>query len=376
MQKNTCVVYIITKLELGGAQKVCLTLFNNVSSEKHLISGQNGPLVSQVQGCNNVHLLASMTREVTVVGAWQELKNFFALVRLLRTIKQHYTHVIVHTHSTKAGLLGRWAAFFAGIRLRVHTIHGYGFNDFQPWYIWYIIYFLELITSIITTQFVCVSAHDACTGCRLFPCFTKKHEIIHAAVDWHVFALRQISSKNSQTKFIFGTIACFKKQKNLFDLLQAFACVHNKYPCTCLEIIGDGVLRPALEKWLTHEQLADAVTLHGWQDDVAPIAARWNAFVLTSLWEGLPCSVIEARLLKLPVISYKTGGVPEVIKHGKNGFLHEQKDWQAVAQSMQKLVENPALQQKLGHYHDNLDNFRNETMIRKHQALYKKLIEH
>lgn len=312
-----------------------------------------------------------MQREITAQALAQEIKNFFALVKALRTIKKNSPHVIVHTHSTKAGLVGRWAALFAGIKHRVHTIHGYAFNDFQPWPIWFAIYFLELVTSFITTHFVCVSQYDADTGSRLFPFFKNKHTLIRAAVADAYFKAAHISQNNQF--FTFGTIACFKPQKNLFDLLNAFAHVHQKHPQTRLEIIGDGALRPQIECFITQNGLNEAITLHGWQNDVTKIAHHWHAFVLTSLWEGLPCAVVEARLLGLPVISYKTGGVPEVILHDKNGFIHEQKDWPAIARSMCAMIENPTLYKQLQTYEDSFEDFHYNAMVKQHKALYEKI---
>jgi len=386
------IVYIITKLELGGAQKVCLSLLDGVPQyfghSALLISGTQGPLVRQVREQKNVILLETLTREVKFIALWREIKTFFVLIKQLRVLKKQYPDIIVHTHSTKAGLLGRWAAFFAGIKKRVHTVHGFGFNDFQPKIIWFIIYFFELVTSSITTHFVCVSQADIDTGIKLFPRFKNKCSLIRAAVDWQQFyqPARKISHIGMQPldthqlqaaqkipPFIFGTVACFKKQKNLFDLLLAFETVYQKHPQAKLEIIGDGALRLALEEWVQKHQVAHAVVFHGWQERVAPIAQYWHAFVLTSLWEGLPCAVVEARLLKLPVISYKTGGIPEVIHDHVNGLLYEQKDWQSLASGMIKLIEQPKLYQQLSGYHDNLKSFQDNFMIERHAELYRQL---
>jgi len=294
-------------------------------------------------------------------------------------LKKKFPGLIVHTHSTKAGLLGRWAAFFAGIKKRVHTIHGYGFNDHQNKLAWFIIYFLELISSFITTHFVCVSQKDATTGIKLFPFFSKKYSIIHAAVDWNNFyqparVIKETFQPAHKEKIIsFGTISCFKKQKNLFDLLQAFHKVYEKHPNTRLEIIGDGILRSDIEQWIAQHQLEHAIILHGWQPNIVPIAQHWHALVMTSLWEGLPCTIVEARLLKLPVISYKTGGIPEVIAHGVNGLLYEQKDWPGIADGMIKLIEQENFYRQLRYHTDNLETFKNQNMVEKHVDLYHHL---
>lgn len=375
--RHTPIAYIITKLELGGAQKICLTLFNDLKSYDHdtwLISGAEGPLATQVNNNPHVHLLANFKREIGVGLLFSELQTFIHLIRHLRAIKKQYPQIIVHTHSTKAGILGRWAALFAGVHYRVHTIHGYGFHPQQSRMAWWPIYLIELFTSLITTHFICVSQADANTGTKLFPRFSKKHTLIHAAVAHQHFAHHAIKQKPT-TPFIIGTIACFKPQKNIFDLLHAFERVHAKHPHTRLEIIGDGVQRAQIEQWLKEHALTTVITLHGWQPDVAPIARHWHAFALTSLWEGLPCAVIEARLLQLPVVSYKTGGIPEVITHHVNGLLYEQKDWEGLAEGLQQLVEQPLFCQKLACNEDNYASFTTKYMLEQHHALYERITQ-
>ncbi len=375
------VVYIITKLELGGAQKVCLSLFKglqNTSMSATIISGSMGKLVDEVKHSPDVILFDSLKRETSLKGIWHEVHTFFKMITHLKRLKKSHTHLIVHTHSTKAGIVGRWAAWFAGIKKRVHTVHGYGFHAHQNKLIWLCIYFVELITSFITTHYVCVSSADVKTGIKLFPGFEKKHSIIRAAVDWDQFyipARKTTVPPQSNKPFVFGTISCFKPQKNLFDLLRAFEHVHHKNPDTRLEIIGDGMLRPAIQAWITEHTLEHVITLHGWLERVAPIMLNWHAFVLSSLWEGLPCAVVEARLLKLPVISYNTGGIHDVIFHGENGLLYPQGDWQSLSNGMHQLAHDKQLYLRLHKHYENLNDFKNTQMIKSHRTLYQGLIQ-
>ena len=220
------VVYIITKLELGGAQKVCLSLVeglakdDNINIQTSLVSGQQGELVDQAYKYKTIYLLPSLKREIRLSSILHEIKTFFSLISLLRKLKKQHKDLIIHTHSTKAGLLGRWAAFFARAKKRVHTVHGYGFHDYQSWPIWTSIYLCELFTSFITTHFVCVSEKDHQTGCRLFPRFKKKSSLIRAAVEDRFFLVparrTDIKPAKKQRPFVIGTISCFKPQKNLF----------------------------------------------------------------------------------------------------------------------------------------------------------------
>ncbi|MGB8468199.1 MAG: glycosyltransferase [Candidatus Babeliales bacterium] len=373
------VVYIITKLELGGAQKVCLSLFEQIQKKDPnraaLISGQEGVLVEEVKKNNNVFLLPDFKREVTLSGIIDELKAFYALMRRLYLLKKKYIHVIVHTHSTKAGLLGRWAAFLVRIPHRIHTVHGFGFHQHQSRCAWYVNYFCELLTSFITTQYICVAKTDIVTGIKHIPFFKQKHTLIRAAATIPIASHKKVQVTNTaHNTHIFGTISCFKKQKNIFDLLQAFAyCYQYNQQCR-LEIIGDGILRPAIELWIQSNQLHHVITLHGWQSDVTPFLRTWHTFVLTSLWEGLPCAVVEARLHKLPVIAYNVGGISEIIQHNKNGFLCNPKDVHAVSTHMHMLSTNLTVWGRMALYHDTLNSFSSRHMHRRHEKLYRTMI--
>jgi glycosyltransferase involved in cell wall biosynthesis len=375
-KKELQVLYILTKLELGGAQKVCLSLYHELIKHGNralLVSGNDGALINKLPKNDSIILLENFKREVSLFGFWREIKNFFQLIRLLKQKKNEYSYLIVHTHSTKAGILGRWAAYLAGIRTRIHTVHGFGFHPYQNILGWFINYSLEFLTSFITTHYICVSSYDVKIGLRLLPNFAKKNSIIRASVDDEKFLPAQKTSLEKK-HFIFGTISCFKKQKNLFDLLQAFKYSHQKNPHIKLEVIGDGHLRANLEKWIKENNLEQHVKLLGWQENVSAYMNSWDAFVLSSLWEGLPCAIIEARLLKLPVISYDTGGIHDVIMHQENGLLIKPKKWIDLAESMITVSSDKNLYQKLKNYQDNLHDFYLNTMITKHIKLYKSFI--
>ncbi len=374
--KELTVIYIITKLELGGAQKVCLSLFNGITqtskiTNSYLISSHEGYFVPQVSNNPKVVLLKSLNREIAPF--LNELRAFLELICTLRTLRNKQGATLVHTHSTKAGILGRWAAFFAGIPYIVHTIHGYSFHNHQNYITWLMHYLCEWITTYITSHFICVSSVDAETGLRLLPRFVKKYSVIRAAVDIPIIPAQKTEMVDKKGPFVFGTIACFKPQKNLIDLLQAFAVVHHRNQHARLEIIGDGELRPEITSWIAEHDLEEAVILHGWQPHIIPIISRWHAFVLSSLWEGLPCSIIEARLFHLPILSYDTGGIKDVIFHNRNGLLFKPKDWQSLSNAMYELTHNRILYHSLQLYQDDLHEFQQEYMIHKHAQLYKRV---
>lgn len=376
--ESKAVLHIITKLELGGAQKVCLSLVDGLTKKgikTYLISGTTGTLLNKIKRPPNFFLLPTFKREIALRCIGTEIKNLFSIIRIIKKLKKRHPLLIVHTHSTKAGLVGRWAAWCAGIKTRIHTIHGYGFNPHQSAIAWWLTYLLELFTSLITTHYVCVSSKDVKTGIELFPGFGKKHSIIRAAINWQQFyqpARKTVTIKKSNEPFVFGTVSSFTQPgKNIPELLQAFAHVHQQNNQTRLEIIGGGHLIHEAKKWIADHDMHHAVILHGWQDNITPIMLNWHAFVFSSLWEGLPCAIVEARMLKLPVLSYNTGGISDVIINGENGFLYAQRDWQRLAQGMLEIIKNPHLYNKMRAYSDNLTDFNNAQMVAQHVQLYQ-----
>ena len=384
------IIYIITKLELGGAQKVCLSLYNGIKGlggNSSLVSGSQGILTSDVledtgSPGNDIYLIDNFVREVKFLS---EIKAFFRIIKYLRKMKKKHLKLVVHTHSTKAGIIGRWAAFFAGIKKRVHTVHGFGFNDQQPMLTWFVIYTLEAITSLITTHYVCVSSLDLDTGCRILPTFKSKCSIIRAAVEWEKFYTPVVKTEpfntdqsgtdksGNEKTYVFGTVSCFKPQKNLLDLLKAFKKVLNKNNRVKLQIIGDGLMRKDLELYITKNNMKNNVELLGWQRDVSSWMKSWDVYVMSSLWEGLPCSIVEARLLKLPVIAYNVGGISDVISDGENGFLIKPKSVNELAKKMILIIGDFEMLQKMSSHKEELFEFKNEFMVREHFDLYSRL---
>ncbi|MCG2755894.1 glycosyltransferase, partial [Candidatus Dependentiae bacterium] len=241
---------------------------------------------------------------------------------------------------------------------------------------WISIYLAEFFTAFITTKFVCVSNYDLKFGSKYLPFFKKKALIIRAAVDYDKFYIPAKCVKNIESdNFVIGTVSCFKPQKNLIDLLRAFKRLlkdlSEKKDKIFLEIVGDGVLRPELENFINQNDLKNNVKLLGWQSNVASIVKTWDLFVMSSLWEGLPCAIIEARLSKLPVISYNISGIPEVIFDNKNGFLVESQNWQLLSEKIKFYINNNSEYLSAANYKDNLSGFHKNYMIEKHIDLYR-----
>jgi len=349
---KTKVFHVITKLELGGAQKVTLMTLERLPHDNYelgLVTGPEGLLVdwaNQIPGLQRVWM-PSLIREVRPL---KDLSAFVSLVRLFRRERPQ----VVHTHSSKAGILGRWAARLAGVPFIFHTAHGFGFHDFQRpavkrFYVW-----LERVTSKITTRLVVVSLANAEKG--------EKHGVLKRG-DWilcrDAISVREFLQAEPrrrklkewnipEDRLVVGMIACLKPQKSPVDFVDVAAQVLQKNEKAHFVLAGDGELRPDVENRIKELGIEDRFTLLGWQTDMPEVYRNLDIVVLTSLWEGLPCVFSEAMAGKLPIVATNVDGAREAIVHGETGFLHEPHDIQGMAQSVLQLIENPERRAEMG----------------------------
>lgn len=374
------VLHIITKLDLGGAQKSCLALIAELQQkhptfETYLISGHTGELVKQAQTLKNIYLLETMLWEIHPKNIFLEIQNFRRIIAIMRDLKAKHTHLIIHTHTIKAGTIGRWAALIAGIKHRIHTIHGFSFHPYQNKLIWLFFYLIELINSLITTKFICVSSQDLQAGVEILPFFRQKAQIIRAATLYkpnqlinHPDTSKHIKHAKKQSNVTtIGTIASLKTGKNLFDLIKAFKLASQTVPNLQLEIVGDGPLRGHIQAYLNQNNLQNKVKIWGWTPNPAQYAHQWDLFVFTSLWEGLPCAIVEMQDLGIPILAYHVGGICDLIDKSK---LYHTGRWPALAQAMINFALHPT-----SHLAQTLDySFYIPKMALDHAHIYQALI--
>jgi glycosyltransferase involved in cell wall biosynthesis len=346
------VIHVITKLELGGAQKVVLMTLERLPRDRYdvaLVTGPNGLLVDWATRIEDLQCvwLPSLVREIRPV---QDLKALVGLYRLFRREKPH----IVHTHSSKAGMLGRWAARLAGVPFIFHTVHGFAFHDFQRPVVKRVYVWLEWITTRITTKLVMVSYANAEKGER-HGIFDRGHWILcRAAISVKDFMQSDPRRRKltewgiPSDKLVVGMIACLKPQKAPMDFVDVAARVLKQNNRVHFVLAGDGEMRPEVERRIAEKGIGDHFTLLGWQNDMPEVYRNLDIVVLTSLWEGLPCVFSEAMAGGLPIVATNVDGAREAIVHGENGFLHEPRDIDGMASSVAKLLNDHELRQTMG----------------------------
>jgi glycosyltransferase involved in cell wall biosynthesis len=320
------VVHVITRLELGGAQQntlYCVGHHDRALFEVELIAGAGGVLDTEARATADVD-----TRLVPWLRHAISPRHDLAAIDRLRRRFVETGADVVHTHSSKAGLLGRVAAFLAGVPVVVHTVHGWSFNATQPAPQRALYVSLERLAARATHVLVAVSRRNLEAGLGLGIGRPEQYELLRSGIDLESFRTAGVDREAARASLgygpahrVVGSVACLKPQKAPLDFVRAAAEAHAREPSLRFFLAGDGELRPAVEAEIARLGLEGIVQLLGWRRDVPQLLAAMDVFLLTSLHEGLPRAVLQAMAAGVPVVATDVDGTPEVVEPGVTGWL-------------------------------------------------------
>jgi glycosyltransferase involved in cell wall biosynthesis len=381
MTARVPVAHIITKLELGGAQQNTLFTVTHLDSTRYrpiLISGEPGYLDQEARALTGVEVyqVPSMVRRLRPLS---DVRVLISLTSLLARLQP----TIVHTHSSKAGILGRWAARLAGVPLILHSIHGFGFTPGQSPVVRRALLAAERSAARFTTRFFAVSEANRQTGIELGLFSPDRCAVIRSGVDLDAYRRTRVDRRTKQQELglesgcpVIGMVAPLKPQKAPLDFVRVAALVHRARPEARFLFVGDGELRRAMEAEIARLGLSAVVTLLGWRRDIAEIMRCLDVFLLTSLWEGLPRVFLEALASGVPVVGTKVDGAAEVIQDGVNGYLAEPADIGALADRVLVLLNDPRRAIQMGQNGQTLpDEFDIQDMVRRQEREYERLLQ-
>ena len=376
------ICHIITKLELGGAQEVVLHVVSHLDPTKYraiLITGPGGLLTEEAQRFSHVevNILPTLGRQI---HPFDDLIALAGLTKLLRRLRPS----IVHTHSSKAGILGRWAAWFAGIPVIVHTIHGYGITPLQPRWLKHLLLMVERITGWITTQWIAVSQADIKKG-QTWHLFRNNVVLVRPGIDPRPFQhvmeasdrelLRRELGAEPGTHLV-GTVACLKPQKAPDDFIEVARLVTQALPNVRFVLVGDGALRAKIESLIARHCLHKYVYLTGWRRDIPAVMHALDVFLLTSHWEGLPRVLLEARVAGLPIVATNVGGADEVVVGPAIGELCRAGDINGLATAIIRMASSPAKPSEVRPVEPSPlpDEFHISETVLQYERLYESLL--
>jgi glycosyltransferase involved in cell wall biosynthesis len=286
------------------------------------------------------------------------LRDLLATIRLARLIRKERPQIL-HTHTAKAGTVGRVAALLAGSRrppIVVHTFHGHVLRGYFGPLRAFFFRLLERWLAAGTTALIAVSPEVRDDLVELGVAPRERFVVIRLGIelDERVAAERNGRGESRrylgipEGRFAVGWIGRMTAVKRTDDVLIAFKSLREGGVDAVLCMVGDGPDRPQLERRAHELGLARHILFLGYQEDVAPFYAAFDTLILPSGNEGTPVSVIEALAAELPVVATRVGGVPDVVRDGEEGFLVEPGATDALAERLGRLARDPALRERMG----------------------------
>ena len=356
-EKKLKICHVITRMIVGGAQENTLfTIIGHLQKGHEVVlvtgpsPGPEGELLKKVN-CPEFEVVEfpSMVREINPV---QDIKAYFALKKFFRERKFD----VVHTHCSKAGIIGRAAAWNAGTPLVVHTVHGQAFHPYEkPWK-----------NFLFKTSERWAAAHchriyavaqamiDQCVQAGIAP--AEKYQVVYSGMEIEKFLnaapepeLRKQLGIPENVKVI-GSVARLFRQKGYEYFVPAAGKIVEKYPDTHFLVVGNGTMREELDRQIKSMGLTDRFHFAGLvsPDQVYRYIAQMDILLHLSLHEGLPRSVVQALASGKPAIGFALDGTPEVIFDNRTGFLARPEDVDSVVEGVLKILGSPALAEEMG----------------------------
>jgi glycosyltransferase involved in cell wall biosynthesis len=350
---KTRIAHIITRLELGGAQQntlYCCEHHDRQKYEVYLLAGAGGYLDLETRllpSGTHVHLVPWLKHPVR---PWADLLAFFRLASFLK--KENIQ--IVHTHSSKAGILGRLAAAWVGVPVVIHTVHGWGFHEGQNRWTKNIYCALERFCARLTGTLVVVSEENKRYGLDHHIGNENQYRVIHSGIDPAAFKVSKERMAVIRKKLGLGAsptvlvLSNFKSQKSPMTVVEVLEKLVTKVPGVVLLWAGDGGGRSVVEEALRAKGLEKHARLLGWRTDVGDLLGASDVLLLTSIYEGLPRVVLQAMAAGKPVVATAVSGTPEAVQKDETGFLRQPGDAEGMAVDLACLLVDPELAIKMG----------------------------
>ena len=351
------ICHVITRMIVGGAQENTLLTIRGhreAGAECELVTGpspgREGKLLEQsVHDGLRVTVFPDLVRELS---PWRDLRAFFALRRYFRERKFD----VVHTHSSKAGIIGRLAARAAHVPVVVHTVHGQPFHPHEKFWRNRLYIFLERFAARKCDRIFAVAQAmiDQCVAARIAP--REKYRVVYSGMETGRFAA---AKRDPQLRTELGipddsrtivTVARLFPLKGYEFVLPAAEKLVGKYPDTRFLVVGDGPLHDELLRAIEQKGLAENFRFAGLvpPDEVCKYLAQGDLLWHLSLREGLPRAAVQALACGIPVVSFALDGAPEVVLNGQTGFAVTPESVDEVVSATGKLWDDPELRRRFG----------------------------
>jgi len=363
---NLC--HIITTSELGGAQLSTYRILKELAKQSNLniflIYGTKGPLSQEFQNLKNVTVIRLKKLERT----FSPLKDLFALIQIINIIKKKKIKII-HTHSSKASLIGRFAGIITRVK-NIHTYHGFGHDFFLNRYLKLIYILAEKFLNHYSYKLIFVCKTNLNQALHLKLTSNEKSIIIPDTLNLKELSSIKYNVTNSDYNITVGTVLSFKEQKQPFQILKLIKMLDIEFKKIHFILIGDGPLLKETKIKAKKLNIKN-ITFTGAQKNIIRYYQQFNLFIHTSRYEGFSMAQIEALYLNIPMVVTNQGGIKEILENGKQGFIYHTGDLQTAFKYCKIILNNNFKYQPLNK--TIFDAWETKTILNKHISLYNTL---
>jgi glycosyltransferase involved in cell wall biosynthesis len=379
------VLHIITRLIVGGAQENTLLTCEGLAAMPEydvtlatgIDRGPEGDLLGRAEKSVKLVLVPELGRAISPIADTRALWKLYRLIR-----RGHYH--IVHTHSSKAGVLGRIAAKLAGTPLIVHTLHSLVFHEYQPWIVNRTWWLVKKICAPMTDHFLSVSAIIVRKAVAAGVDVPEKFTTVYSGMELDWFLNSKADGAAVRREFgipagtpVVGKIARLSHLKGHDQLLDAAPEIVRRVPNVRFFLIGDGNLQEHLRERASAAGILDNFVFAGLiqRERIPEMLAAMDVVVHTSLREGLARVLPQALAMGKPCVSFDIDGAPEVVLDGETGYLVRAYDYETLADRISSLLGDPELRAKMGaNGRRHVDpTWRAETMVADTAKVYEVL---
>ena len=385
-------IHIITRLDKGGsAENTLLTvmgldreiydvvLVHGLSIESNMAEDEFRAVEKSLMDVEKegvrVITIPSLVRRIHL---FYDLRAFFALIKILRNERPD----IVHTHTSKAGILGRWAAFFVRVPVIIHTPHGHVFWGYFGKLKTRIFILLEKISALVTDRLVMLTEQEKIDHLHFHIAPENKFSVVHSGINLDEFSNTSVDPAAMKRRLgipednlIVGTVGRLTSIKGHRYLIEAARKIAGSRPDTTFVILGDGELLDELKNMVTRSDIEENIMFLGWRSDVAEVMSTFDIFALPSLNEGMGRVLVEAMALGRPIVASNIGGIPDLVVDCENGYLVSVGDVESLAARIRKLLDDPEKREEMGECGKKIAiDYSANAMVQKIDRVYRKLV--
>ena len=339
------ILYILEATS-GGTQKHVIDIAKKIDKSEYQIdiiysTSRNKHFIEESKGMFNRVYGLPIERS----ASFSDVAN---ILRIRKIIKQN-KYDIVHCHSTKAGFVGRLAAFISRHPNIIYSPHGFMFCDTRIKFKRHLYLSLEKYLGYLTKKLIAVSGSERDLALEHHIVPNKKIITLYNSIDpsdYNDFSYENRvpeKLKNKNTDIILGNVGRLYYQKDPITLIKSFKIINDAFPNTKLIIVGDGPLEDECLQLINELGLQGRIELAGYQKNSKDYYKIFDLFVLSSHYEGLPYALLEAMIMGIPSVGTDVVGIKDLIIHGETGYLAKEEDYQGLAKAVINLLENPAL---------------------------------